>query len=387
MWQPLAAREIIPGSMNGDYLRELEVKAAIAPFCADVIYDHYPLSKHLNESTYSFTFLREPVQRLLSQIKDWRRLRVEQISAIDPDLSECITDASELSINDFLIRYHHSPIGALLDNYQVKAIAASSIGLEAYSISDMSQLLDIALLALNENFNFVGLAERHFESRTFLASQLTVPPVEKLANLNVAAADPGFTQQVTMAGLTIERCTKFDVVLYDEARRLFESSLRGAEKYDFARFETRDAERVLAKMAGYPRDAGIAFSVRDAVYGEGFHSRDAPGGSNCALWGGPGLNTVLYMPVAPDAEIEIMLWIRGYADETIRENLKLAVDGVPVEHFYSPAAGALEVLTGRLKTQRPFVRLEITANHSVTSPGLDERHRTFCFDSYGWRMR
>lgn len=385
-WRPISDREIIPGLMSDDYLHELEMKAAIAPFCADVIYDHYPLSGHFNGAAYSFTILRDPVQRLLSQVKDWRRLSAEDISAVDPGLSECINDASVLSINDFLIQYHSSPVGALLDNYQVRAIAASSIGLEAYSISDVGQLLDVALLALNENFNFVGLAERHLESRAFLASQFAVPPVEQLANLNVTPANPGFTRQATLAGTIIKKCTKFDALLYDEARRLFETSLRGAEKYDFAKFETGNAERVLAKMMGYPRDAGIAFSVRDAVYGEGFHLRDAPGASNCALWAGPGLHSVLYMPVPPDAEIEIMLWIRGYADETIRAHLNVAVDGVPVEHFYSPAAGALEVITGRWKTHRSFVRLEITADHSVASPGLDERYRTWCFDSYGWRM-
>ena len=385
-WKSVYAQELIPGFMTPETRQQYESVARLTPYLGRIIYDHAPLSKHVGHDTFRFSLLRSPIPRLLSQIKDWRRLDASFVRVVDPQLASTIEAVQKESLHEFLNAYAQSPAGALLNNYQVKALAASTLGLDAYGISDMEYLLDVALKALHENFDFIGIAEKQDICRNLIARHIGTPPVFELANLNTTSPDAVMESELAEANDALVACTRYDSILYEEAKKLFNQHVSNETNYDFHEFERTLASPTLGQMKGYPRDGGVAFSVRDPLYGQGFYARDAANTPNCAVWAGPSTTTLLYMPVLPDVCVEVMLWVRGYADENIRNDLQLFLDGEKVTFDRQPAAGAAEVLVAKFKSTRSFVRLEIKALQTVSTQDGDARKRSFCFDAYGWRI-
>jgi hypothetical protein len=96
------------------------------------------------------------------------------------------------------------------------------------------------------------------------------------------------------------------------------------------------------------------------------------------------------MPVPPGLRVSLLIWIRGYAAQRQRDQIRVRVDGHPADHQFRSAEGYADLLTIDARPLRDFVRLEVEVDESLTSieagrEGLDERKRGFAFDSYGWR--
>jgi len=360
---------------------------------SDVVHTHKPLRPLAPPGTLCFTVLRDPVQRLLSQVSDWRRLSAEDIASISTDVKGLVEDAGRLPLRDYLQRYSRLEGRMVLDNYVTRALAASRLGQAVLLVDDTASILDIAMTTLENDFQLVGLTEEFDLTRNALCAIAGLPPAREISYLNRSRAPQAHSHEISDAHYLLDSLTCTDRILYQRACELFDDRHRAAgEAYDTETFESRHASRLLQGMRGVRRDEATCYSVRSPIIGSGFHGRDDAAKPTCAVWSGPSTCLSLYMPVPPDMQLSIVLWIRGYAVARQRDQIAVRVDGKAVRHQFITADGCADLLTvDPATTERDFVRLDVEVDETVTSSEAgsecaDPRKRGICFDGYGWRL-
>ncbi|HBK06753.1 MAG TPA: hypothetical protein DDZ81_12925 [Acetobacteraceae bacterium] len=358
---------------------------------ADVVHSHAALRRFAPPGTLCFTILRDPVERVASQIADWRRL-VPADTVAEPDsIRELGADAGRLPIRTFLERYWNREGRMQLDNYLTRSLAAGRIGRQVLRAENAETLLDVALDILEQDYDLVGLLEEFDISRNALCAIAGLPPARPIATLNVSRPDRTIDPEIEDARDILQEATRVDRIVYQRARALFDDRYRTlGETYDARTFERDHASRLLGHLKGGHRDGATRYSVRAPLIGSGFHGRDRAGEPVCAVWTGPETTATLYIPTPPDMQVSLLVWIRGYAADRQREQLRVRVDGHPAVHHLTPCRGYADLLTVDACSVRDFVRLEIELDETVDAmqagcEGFDDRKRGISFDAYGWR--
>jgi len=358
---------------------------------SDVIHSHGPLRMYAPENTFCVTVLRDPVQRLLSQVSDLRRLLDSDTIDSPPAVRECVADSQRLSLRDFLEK--HGPWGGrrYLDNHMTRALAAGRIGNLIDDAIDADRLCEVALLSLEKDYDLIGLMEHMDLSRNALCSMVGLPPARKIPTINATRAPGQSDPELRGTRDILKRLTRVDRVIYDRARQLFEERHRPvAEAHDIAAFEAQHASRLLGEARGSACEGAVRYSVRAPIVGSGFHGRDGGGMPSCAVWSGPETRTTLYMATPANMPLSLLVWIRGYVEGGQRDQISVRVDGRPVAHRFELADDYADLLTVDTHSTRDFIRLEIDIGETLESGDLaselyDARQRGFAFDSYGWR--
>ncbi len=370
---------------------ETEASSAQALFhWHDILHTHAPLRMYAPENTFCFTILRDPVQRLISQFYDWRRLEEHDLHAQSPDIAACVRDSRRYCLRDFLERHGVTAGRMFMDNYLTRAIAGGRIGDLAKDVHDSERLCQIALLSLENDYDLVGITESMYLARKAVCAILGLPPAARVANVNMTRTSIDADHEVGDAREILESLTRIDSVIYNRAHQLFEQRHRKvAEDYNTAAFEMLHAAPLLDEMRGTGFCGATRYSVRAPLIGSGMHGRDGAQMLECAVWSGPETQTTLYIPTPPGMQLLLLVWIRGYVDAGQRDQLRCWVDGKPVAHQFGIATGYADLLMVPAKSYRSFVRLELEIDQTMQSgaPGddiHDSRQRGFAFDSYGW---
>lgn len=358
---------------------------------SDVVHSHGPLRMYAPDKTFCLTMLRDPVQRLVSQFLDFRRLGDADTVNSPADVRECVADSRHLCLRDFLEKHGQYGGRRYLDNYMTRALVAGRIGNLIDDTMDADRLCEAALLSLENDYHLVGLTEYLDLSRNALCSMIGLPPARQIPAINVTRT--AFQNDMELRGARdiLKTLTRVDRVVYDRARQLFDRRHReAAEYYNIDMFEDRHAANLLAEARGSASDGATRYSVRAPIIGSGYHGRDGGGMASCAVWTGPETRTTLYMPTPPNMPLSLLVWIRGYVDSRQRDQLRVRVDGRSVPHYFGVNDDYADVLTIDTHATRSFVRLEIDLDETLESgdPGTelyDARERGFAFDSYGWR--
>ena len=177
------------------------------------------------------SFLRQPVDRLLSHYNFWRSLRDE---VIDEQNLQPVRYVKQLPLKDLL-----SParLATAPDfwNLQTQRLGGDLlIAPSGRAWRDEHELLDAALANL-ENLTSVGITEYSDLSFQRLAEDLGIPNRYDGIRLNVAATnatlephrfemlDPELDDETAES---LDRATRLDRRVYDHARRLFDDRLR-----------------------------------------------------------------------------------------------------------------------------------------------------------------
>jgi hypothetical protein len=371
---------------------QLKASGVSAFYWSDIIHSHLPIRSFAPDGTFCFTVLREPVNRLISQVADWRRLTSDDRAGVAQALRACMEDAQKLRLLSLLEKHSRGAGRYLLDNYLVRALAATRLGPLVLQVGDAAELLPAAIASLEQDFDLVGLAEHATETRNSLCAHLGWAPAPEIPHLNSTSSLSVMREEANEASTLLSALTQHDAALYERARWLFEARCRPTTGYDLARFEDGPAQASVQRLRGTCYDGRTAFSVRQPLVGYGFHGRDAAGTDHCAVWTGPGTVTRLYMPAPAHTELCLFLWIRGYANEAQRETVRVRVDGQDVPHRFEYEDGYRDRLAVDVIAHRAFITLEIELDRSLTSgqpgqPGSDHRPRGICFDRYGWAIR
>jgi hypothetical protein len=362
-------------------------------YWCDLIYDHAALRMHAPEGTLCLTVLREPVQRLASQVADWRRFVPDDIANVPLALRESIADIQRLPLREYLERYGHGASRRFLDNYLTRALAAGRIGGLAQDVADAGRLCDVALKSLEDDYDLVGLVENFDLTRNAFCAVAGIPPASTVQTVN-ATSRPGDGEiRSDDTRYILKSLTRYDEIVYQRARELFDQRhRRAAEQYDAVEYESLHAARGLAVLRGTHCFGATRFTVRQPVAGSGFHSRDGAGTDSCAIWTGPECRTTLYVPAPPNMNLSMLVWIRGYVAARQRDQIRVRVDGKAAFHRFESLEEYADILVVDTRSTRNFVRLEIEIDETLQSCELDSafhdaRRRGFAFDSYGWRPR
>jgi len=359
----------------------------------DVVHSHAPICSRDKRKPFLFTLLREPRERLLSQIADWSRLGDHDTIGLDAEVQEGIAACRTASLRELLTRFGRGALQRYWDNYMTRALAACREGENAFWVADPESLQAAALAVLDQEFDFVGLTEEFEVSRRALCAVAGLPPAEtSIEVLNISRPEPRPIPDDCID--LMHELTHVDDAIYRQARCIFDQRHRSfAAAYDAATFERNNAARLLAPLEPFMRDGAACHSVRGPIYGSGFHGRDAARTQECAVWMGPAPSSVIYVPVSAQGQIEILLWVRGYAEPTQRDSLRFLLNTAETPHRFEPAEGCHDlIVVGPMYSRRPFVRLDVFVERTVATgqpdgPGHDPRLRGISFDGYGWRPR
>jgi hypothetical protein len=358
---------------------------------SDVVHSHAPLRMYAPEKTFCFTVLRDPVQRLISQVSDFRRLSDSDTVDSPANVRECAEDSRRLSLRDLLEKHALRDGRSFLDNYMTRALANGRIGNLIDGVTDAERLCEIALQGLEKDYDLVGLTENLDLSRNALCAMVGLPPARKIPTINATRVAGQAELDLRDIPDILKSLTRVDYVIYERARQLFDRRHRRvAEAYDTAAFEADHAGRILGEARGRASGGATRYSVRAPLIGSGFHGRDGGGMASCAVWSGPETRTTLYIPTPPNMQLSILVWIRGYVESRQRDQLRVQVDGMPAAHYFNYADDYADLLMVDAMTTRDFVRLDIDIDETLDSGDpesetYDSRERGFAFDSYGWR--
>ena len=369
--------------------RQEEPRRRQAFFGADVISTHASMLGAAPEGAFSFTVLRSPSARLLSQIADWRRLGEQDFARAPAGAGPIVADAGRLSVAAYLAK--HGRQVNLFNNHITRAVAAFTEGVEARRKMSLSDLAASARETLDARLQFVGIVERPVATFGRLADLLGFAPEPHPPRMNRSDSASTLASEAEEAKDIMGELTSFDQEIYDHALQRFAArDAEAGEAYCRAAFETRHAADTVGRLDGVACGDDIVFSVRDPLVGSGFHGRDGAGLEGCCVWSGPLPTFLLYVPAPAGVRIALRLWVRGYANLGQRERLRVFADGVERPHRFEPAAGYAEALVVEARTTRAFVALEIDVGDTTTTgepgtPTFEPRRRGLAFDRYGWR--
>jgi hypothetical protein len=360
-------------------------------FVNDLIHSHASWTAFTPPDTFRMTVLRDPVSRILSQVRDLRREAQVFLDGGQRHPLWLVNRTIELSLKDYLEEASNTPeVWQFFDNYQTRALAAIHPDDENW-LSDASGLIDLALNNIDTAYDVIGVAENHNGARLEIARRLGFPPDHgDIEKLNVSSDHPASKismEEIESARAILSRLTKADALVYAAA-------LSNASNiaYTEADFERDHAIRVTEGLRPQQQGNHVWFSVKEPLVASGLQSRDGTGLPECRVWTGPSTRSVIYMPAPPGQELELCLQICGYAAPQIREQMYIEIDDCRIDHYFEGEPDQAEVCVVPATSQRPFVKLTIHTGQTADSieggqgPG-DQRKRGISIDRYGWRIK
>lgn len=171
----------------------------------------YQYAQQLMKNRFSFTFLRDPVERILSMYYFCR--------SRDPNEFEIYKKARELELTDFLEAGLTDPFMKMrIWNNQVWQIAHGYTHLDNKTIDDFkeSELLCLAQENLRK-FSFVGFTESFDVDAQKILSALAFPRVEQIPKLNDLPGRPKIVDLSSNIRNLLDELTVLDKQLYDYA--------------------------------------------------------------------------------------------------------------------------------------------------------------------------
>lgn len=175
----------------------------------------YAFASHFMRGRFSFTFLRDPSERILSMYYFCK--------SRNPDQFEIYRQAREMNLHDFLQAALTDPyIRMHIWNNQVWQLAHGYTSLDNKRIDDFSksELLSLAKEHL-EKFSYVGFTETFDTDAAAILKSLRFPKDMALVKQNETPNKPCLTKLPTEVQALLLELTELDRVLYDYARERF----------------------------------------------------------------------------------------------------------------------------------------------------------------------
>lgn len=261
------------------------------------------------------TIFRDPVGRALSHfyfLKQDRLLDLveQEDEAYDQSelelAREVLAKARENDLAEF-IRKEPFLANITLGDYQTRLMGAP----DKLAPLDSSHL-DLALKHLRDCF-FVGLTERMNESVALLCQRMGWPQILPQGSLNSNKENKGKRQQPPELLEVLKDLNRMDQVLYDEAQKLFEESLKNPV-----------ADR-------FPIPDAANFTPEQSILGEGWHIRDKENGE-WICWSGPESKSWLELTTTLQSSAQMTIGLFMVIHPEVFERLKLSVNGVDLPH-------------------------------------------------------
>ena len=193
---------------HGDYSGKLPAEIADVSFVSG--HFGYSYARPLMSSRVSFTFLREPRERVLS-FYYFCRTR-------DPGEWPIYALAQKLDLEDFLqIAFQDAAVKSSIWNSQVWQLAHGWANLDKRNITlwEPDDLLTRAMKHLDD-FSYIGLTETFDQDRDKIISLLGIPCPERSVAANRSNGRPGLGEVNPRITDILDELTQLDQRLYDE---------------------------------------------------------------------------------------------------------------------------------------------------------------------------
>lgn len=295
----------------------------------------YELVDYLPKFPQIVTFLRNPIERTISQFEFNKR----QFSAYPPNQKDSVkyefykrycsgsggtaklqqkiesSNGFDDYINDKMFQDFE------ISNIQTRFIAGSNIaGRKSVNKND-SGLLEKAKNNLMK-FRFAGLAERFDDSLLMLAFLFGWKPVSRIPSYNVAPEERLKQKDLSKSTITkLTELTALDFELYNYAEQMFKKN------FESLNFEaaTKSYETVMSRK---PRINNVHIDFSEPVERSGFYEFEpVPEDGSGYCWSGPGTVSTIDLPLATDKDLRISFLIGNCPAPDILESLKVFVNG------------------------------------------------------------
>jgi len=399
------AKKVLDPAIIGEYKRQLisNIDGKVFPKDEELIEEelayfrnehyeyingHSPLNWLNIGDDFTFTFIRNPVERVLSQIRDWKQLDLSTFSHLPKDNREFKQLVKKESVLTIMQNINMSNTAITnLRNLQCKSLARSIIGPNKsyeYTLHDCSseQLFSIAIEAL-KYFSYVGLTENLNQSIINICSLNGFCPPNQVSRLNKSKKldEVINTQTINI----IKENNEADIRLYQYIIDHYNQN--DIESYDINSFEIKYAFLRTKKLTPIKNNNNtFLFDFNQVIIGNGFHPRDAANTPECAIWTGPEVSTNLFFPIIKNLKCNILLYIKGYADDSLRSNYELKIDNEKLEYKTLATKDEVDVIIEiPYKSLRDFIRLEIIVPATFDNEN-DSRKRGLSLLKYGYRI-
>ena len=355
----------------------------------DVIHDHCPAVTTADPSAYRVVVLRDPLERFLSFIRDWRRLSESDLSVLPPD-AVALRRAARDSDADGVVQCAVET-GLIASFTQSTPLVSAAIhSLSPDVLADCgTEPRALAMRALDSLFDLVGVAERLDDVARCIARDCGACPVDSLGRLNQGVADPTRDALSAESLVILEELFAVDRELHRKAGAMLRARLEPA--YCEADFEARHLERRLEQLTPRFADGERMFSFNDAIVGSGFHGREAAETEQVTVWTGPGTRSVLYLPVPAHERLLISIDVGGSIHPSVGASLRIRVDGQARDFQRVSHGGGLERIVVPVQTTRPYCKVELLVDRTMTpaEAGLrdgDARRLGIALRGYGYTL-
>jgi len=172
----------------------------------------YDFARHLMPGRYSFTFLRDPAERILSMYYFCRTRNPEEF--------DIYRKAHEMDLPQFLESGFHDPcVRKNIWNNQVWQLAHGYAHLDSRGIDDFdeTELLRLAKSHIGE-FSHVGFTETFLADSGRILRDLGLPRVSRMPRVNETVGRPKDPDVSARVRDLLESLTGLDRRLYDYAR-------------------------------------------------------------------------------------------------------------------------------------------------------------------------
>jgi hypothetical protein len=347
----------------------------------DCLLDHAPLAHFTPAGTVRITCLRESRSRLVSHCKDWRRYSSAQVENEGTNMRDGLRLLHSGPLKEFLEttgRKAGAPFH-FVNNYMTRSLAENRVGVLASGEMSAAKLLPIALEVLHESFDVVGVLEDQMSFRSAIARRMQWCPASLMPALNTATAQEVTDEEVEDAADIIGELTRFDDMLYAEAKVLSAAATDDNLPWDSRTFDETAAADKLSTLVSKTREGFDAFDFDGPVFASGHQGRVKESTTN-QLRLNTAENLTLYIPTPADADIEVAIWLEGLVTLDLLDSMELRIDDQVVIAHAKPSSFSPLLVTTGCRTTRSFVKLELLfAVREFDSP--------LYMSAYGWAAK
>jgi hypothetical protein len=203
---------------HGEYVGRTPESLANIPFVSG--HFGFDYAKTLIKTRMSFTFLRDPAERILSLYHFYRTQ--------DPDTFPMYRIAHESSLAEFLRKGLEDPmVRSRIWNNQTWQLAHGYGCRDKREIPDFSPqaLMDLAMEHL-QDFTFIGLVERFERDAALVAQALGWPSAQESIRENARPRSMTVSDYTAEEKFLMEELTALDMLLYEHVKTTMYQNLR-----------------------------------------------------------------------------------------------------------------------------------------------------------------
>lgn len=342
----------------------------------DCIHSHNPHLWAADAEFCTVTVMRDPVSRVISQIRDWQRLKERDLNGLNQENDNFRKFCWEADVESIFEARERSPMSRNhLSNSQTKLLAKSiNRGRDPASETELLKLAKEAI----DRVTVVGLVENMQALYSELCREMMWCPPAAPPILNRTSSEKVIPSSTINE---IERANILDRELYEYAKdKLAKFEV---QNFDLNEFEELFASNSVKRVAPiYVSDSSLLFDFNMPIIGQGYFGRDGANSPECAIW--TSKETTLYYPIFPLLKFKLKIHVAGVSGSNVLSSLKIAVDEESKSFSVQNASGDSFTVVSEHISERDFLKIKISSK--TNSSTNDKRKRGLCIKSIEYSL-